>query len=264
MATGAGSLIKTRKHLVIPDTQIKPGVPTQHIDWIANYATEKRPDVIVIMGDWADMPSLSSYDVGTMKAEGRRIKEDIAVANEALDRFMRPIKAARDRSFRLHQKRWEPELEFLEGNHEHRILRAVNMDPKIEGLVHPADLKFREHGFHVSPFLKVRPVDGIAYCHYFVSGVMGKPITTARALLAKQHMSCFAGHQQGRDIAYSKRADGKKMTAIICGSCYLHDEDYLNAQSNQHWRGVYMLHEVNDGQFDEMPVSLNFLKERFA
>lgn len=257
-------MAKPRKHLVIPDTQIKPGVPLEHIDWIARYAVEKRPDVIVIMGDWADMPSLSSYDVGTMKAEGQRIKADIKVANDALERFKAPIQAEMDRRIKQHLSRWEPELEALEGNHEHRIMRAVNMDPKIEGLVHPADLKFRELGFRVTPFLEVRVIDGIAYSHYFASGVMGRPITTARQLLLKQHMSCFAGHQQGRDIAYAKRADGRKMTAIICGSCYLHDEDYLNPQTNQHWRGVYMLHEVVDGQFDEMPVSLNFLREKYA
>lgn len=257
-------MVKPRKHLVIPDTQVKPDVPTEHIGWIARYAVDKRPDVIVIMGDWADMPSLSSYDVGTAKAEGRRVKADLKAANDALAMFMKPIQAEIQRRRVGHLSRWAPELEFIEGNHEHRILRAVNLDPKIEGLIHPADLKFKEYGYRVNPFLEVRVVDGVAYSHYFVSGVMGRPITTARALLNKQHMSCFAGHQQGRDIAYAKRADGKKMTAIICGSCYLHDEDYLNAQSNQHWRGIYMLHEVNDGAYDEMPVSLNFLREKYA
>ena len=39
---------------------------------------------------------------------------------------------------------------------------------------------------------------------------------------------------------------------------------YLNAQTNEHWRGVYMFHEVLDGAFDEMPVSLNFLREKYS
>ena len=41
-------------------------------------------------------------------------------------------------------------------------------------------------------------------------------------------MSCVAGHQQGHSIAYGQDATGKQMTAIISGSCYLHDEDYLS------------------------------------
>jgi hypothetical protein len=29
------------------------------------------------------------------------------------------------------------------------------------------------------------------------------------------------------------------------------------------WRGIYVLNEVKDGCFDEMPVSLDYLKERY-
>jgi hypothetical protein len=107
-------------------------------------------------------------------------------------------------------------------------------------------------------------IDGVAYSHYFPSGQMGRPCTSARAILTKHHQSAFAGHQQGRDIAYGKRADGKAITTIIAGSYYEHDEPYLNPFTNRHWRGVYMLHEVNDGEFDEMAVSLNYLKRKYG
>ena len=253
-----------RKHLVVPDTQIKPGVPLDHIDWIAKFAIEKRPDVIVLIGDWADMSSLSSYDIGRKSFEGRQIAADLKCANDALGRLFGPIDAESKRRRDKHRERWEPEKHITLGNHEYRIERAVDQDRKLEGMISPKSLHFEENGIKVHPFLQPAVIDGIAYCHYFVSGVMGRPITTARALLGKQHMSCFAGHQQGNDIAYAKRGDGKRMTAIIAGSCYLHDEDYLNHQSNNCWRGVYMLHEVNDGSFDEMPVSLSFLKERYS
>src|SRR5690349_10871387 len=61
-----------RVHMVIPDVQAKPNVSHEHMRWIANYALEKRPDVIVQIGDWADMPSLSLYDKGKRCYEGRR------------------------------------------------------------------------------------------------------------------------------------------------------------------------------------------------
>jgi hypothetical protein len=92
---------------------------------------------------------------------------------------------------------------------------------------------------------------------------MGRPVTSARALLTKKHMSCFAGHLQGRQIAYSRRADGQEMTAIIAGSAYLHNEDYLSHQTNQHWRGIYMLHDVQNGSFDEMAVSMKYLQSQY-
>jgi hypothetical protein len=49
---------------------------------------------------------------------------------------------------------------------------------------------------------------------------------------------CVAGHQQGKQVAYGKRADGKAICGIIAGSFYLHDEDYMDQLSNKHWRGL--------------------------
>jgi hypothetical protein len=255
---------KPRKHLVLPDCQIRPGVPTEHINWISQYIIDKKPDVLVIIGDWADMPSLSSYDVGKKSFEGRTYRDDILAANDALQMLMAPIEAEIQRREKLHKKRWTLRKVVTLGNHEHRINIAINNDRKLEGLISTDDLFFKQFGFEVHPFLEPVVIDGIAYCHYFVSGVMGRPVTTARALLTKHHMSCIAGHQQGRDVAYANRADGSRITGIIAGSCYLHDEDYLNHQTNQHWRGLHVLHEVKEGSFDEMPVSLSFLKERYA
>jgi len=76
-------------------------------------------------------------------------------------------------------------------------------------------------------------------------------------------MSCIAGHQQGKQVAYGKRPDGSTITCIIAGSCYEHDEDYLGPQGNNHFRGILMAHRVNNGSFDECFISLDYLKERY-
>lgn len=72
------------------------------------------------------------------------------------------------------------------------------------------------------------------------------------------------GHVQGRQIAYGTRADGKQITGIFVGGYYQHDEAYLRWQGNKHWRGLWMLHEVNDGSFDEMPVSISYLEHKYG
>jgi len=63
------------KHLVIPDTQVKPNSPTDHLRWAGLYAAEKKPDVIIHIGDHFDMPSLSSWDVekSRLKAVGTKM-----------------------------------------------------------------------------------------------------------------------------------------------------------------------------------------------
>jgi hypothetical protein len=174
-----------------------------------------------------------------------------------MDLLMNPI-GARGRSS------WPVRCEFTMGNHEDHIRRAVNEDPKLEGLMSDDDLGLADYGWRVHEFLQPISIGGVAFCHYFPSGIMGRPITTAQALLTKLHMSAFAGHQQDRQIAYGKRADGAGMTAIISGSFYQHSYQYLSPFTNRHWRGMYMLHEVKDGEFDEMAVSINFLKRRFG
>jgi hypothetical protein len=37
----------------------------------------------------------------------------------------------------------------------------------------------------------------------------------------------------------------------------------MSAQGNKHWRGFLMLHDVRDGVFDVMPVSLSFINQRY-
>lgn len=248
-------------HLVIPDVQAKDGNDFTFLRCLGNYILEKKPEVIVCIGDFADMESLSTYDRGLKSFEGRSYQKDIWAAREAMDALLVPI-FQYNKHARIHKKKkYKPRLVMTLGNHENRINRAINEDRKLDGLISTSDLPYQD--WEVHPFLDVVVIDGVAYSHYFTSGPMGRPITTAQAILNKKHMSCFAGHQQGRNIAYGKRADGKEMTAIICGSFYEHHEDYLGSQGNQHYRGFYVLHEVNDGSFDEMAVSIRFLKERY-
>jgi hypothetical protein len=45
-------------HLIIPDCQIKPGHDYNYLRAIGNYIVKKRPDVIVNIGDFAEMTSL--------------------------------------------------------------------------------------------------------------------------------------------------------------------------------------------------------------
>ena len=44
-------------HLMIPDTQCKPNIDMSYLSWVGQYIVEKRPEVIVHIGDHADMPS---------------------------------------------------------------------------------------------------------------------------------------------------------------------------------------------------------------
>ena len=132
------------KHLVIPDTQVKPGHSTAHLKWAGEYAAEKKPDVIIHIGDHWDMASLSSYDVGKKSFEGRRYINDINAGINAMRVFLEPIQREQDRLKRNKWKQWNPRLVFTLGNHEHRIERAIESDPKLDGLMKYEDSMLEE------------------------------------------------------------------------------------------------------------------------
>lgn len=252
------------KHLVLPDIQAKPGHDFSYLRKIGMYAVEKKPDKIICLGDFADMASLSSYDQGKKSFEGRRYLSDILAAKDAMIAFMSPIWEYNAKAKKNKEKQYKPEFHLTLGNHEERILRATNESPQLDGMLKIEDLGYAEMGWTVYPFLDVVVIDGIAYSHYFTTGVMGRPVTTASACLAKKHMSCIQGHQQGLQIHTAYKADGSPITSIIAGSCYEHDEDYMSSQGNKHWRGFLMLHDVCDGVFDVMPVSLKYINKRYG
>jgi hypothetical protein len=251
------------KHLVIPDPQVRAGIPLDHLSWLGEYIVAKQPDTVICLGDWADMPSLSVYEPkGSKEFENRRYKKDVETARKAQVMLWQPLVEYNKTA----KKKYRPRKVMLGGNHdEGRILRAINAAPALlDGIISLEDLGYEEFGWQYVPFLQPINIDGVMYCHYFPFGKMAKPISSARMLITKLHRSCVAGHAQGRDIAYGSRADGKTVTAIIAGSFYQHDEGYLPPLTNKHWRGFYMLHEVQDGEFDEMAVSINYLKRKYS
>jgi hypothetical protein len=253
----------TRTHLVIPDTQAKPGVPTSHLEWIGAYIIERKPDVIVHLGDHADMPSLSSYDIGKRSFEGRRYNDDIEAANEAFDILCAPLERFNDHQRKVKDKLYKPELHLTLGNHEDRINRATNDDPKLHGLISTDDLNYEAHGWKVHRYLEPVFIDGVGYCHVYVQPMSGRPLGGAAAGRLKQIGHTFTmGHQQTLDYAIRFVA-GRSHHGLIAGACYLHDEDYKGPQGNAHWRGLIVKHQVEDGSYDPMFVSLDYLCRRY-
>lgn len=256
-----------RRHIIIPDTQVKPGVPLEHMLWIGDYIAEHQPDVIVHLGDHWDMPSLSDYDKGKRAAEGRRYADDIAAGNYALDLLMQPLRELNDQRRALRRtglKLYRPELHFLIGNHEERIARHTNTYPHLHGTLSYSSFNLVKHGWLVHDFLEIVNIDGVAYAHYFADPNTGKPRGGAALLrLLKIGFSYTMGHQQGIDYARRYLANGTAQRALVAGACYLHEEEYKGRQGNHHWRGVVVKNEVANGNYDLCEVSLDYLRRRW-
>lgn len=252
------------KHLVIADTQCKPNQDLTYMSAIGQYIADKRPDVIIHIGDHYDFESLSSYDKGKRSFEGRRLKADIAAGNEGMERLLEPIRALQETQRRGKRKVYSPRMVFCMGNHEDRFDRLGRDMPELDGFVGTDILNLEQYGWEVFPFLKPVEIDGIHYVHYLANPMSGKPYAgTALNRLKTVGVSYIVGHQQVLDMALRPTLDGKMQIGIVNGACYPFDEDYKGPQGNNHFRGLIVLHEVKDGFGLPMPVSLDFMMERY-
>ena len=252
------------KHLFIPDNQVKPGVPLDHLEWIGKYIVDKRPDRIINAGDFADMPSLSFYDKGKKAMEGRRVSADIAAVHHGWDVLNGPIEEYNRQRRKNKHALYLPDKHITLGNHEDRITRACNADAQIDGLLSLDSLKYERYGWKVHPFLEMVELDGIAYSHFFANPYTGKPWGGMIITRLKNIGFTFTmGHVQTKDSGVQFLANGTVRRGLVAGACYLHDEDYKGPQGNHHWRGIIMKHEVADGNYDMMEVSLDYLCRRY-
>jgi hypothetical protein len=254
---------KPLRILCIPDTQVKESDPTDHLTWAGKAIVDYKPDVVVHLGDHWDFPSLSSHDkAGSKYFEGKRYMADVEAGNKGMELLLAPLKALQKKQKEDKHKVYKPRLVFLMGNHENRLARAINNNPMLEGLMTPSHLNLKD--WEVHDFLSPVFINGVGFNHYWPVGAMCRPAATPAAIISKLHMSCVAGHQQGKQVAYGKRADGQPIFAIIAGSYYQHDEGYMDKLSNKHWRGLLVLNEVQDGAADEMFLSIDYLRRKYA
>jgi hypothetical protein len=256
-------MAKTRKpqeHIWIPDTQVRKGVGTDHIKAVANYIAEKRPQVIVVGGDWFDLPSLSSYEKpGSKFFEDIDLEGDIDAGNVAWRMFKKPIDKV---------KAYSPRIVFVEGNHEYRMQRAINQNPTVlEGILgRHMFAPYNDEDVEWHDFLDIVTIDGIMYSHYFcnpqslMKNVLGGQMDNR---LNKLKRSFTQGHQQTLITGSQYLPGGQRIRGLVAGAFYSHDEEYAGPQGNDYWRGVVYKHEVVDGDYDLMEVSIEYLLENW-
>lgn len=254
-------------HIMIPDTQAKPGVPTDHLSWIGNFIVDNYHNKnikVIHIGDHWDMPSLSNWDAGKKKMEGRRYQDDLDAGDEAFEVLNAPFKAFNDQRRKTKQKLWLPPKHLTKGNHEDRINRTIDANPQLEGMLKLDDSLFEKHGWTVHEYQEVIDLDGVRYSHFFYNPMTGKPYggQNIETRLKTIGHTFSMGHQQ--TLMYGLRfVAGRSQHGLVAGACYLHDEDYKGPQGNAHWRGIVVKHQVKDGSYDPMFVSLDYLCRRY-
>jgi hypothetical protein len=257
VATTFAKTTKRKTHVVIPDCQIKSDVDMTFLEWIGKYIAEVKPDRIINIGDFADMPCLYNYKKESFDAND--YKEDVKSAKDGMEILMNPLREAM-----RNDPTWKPTFDLTLGNHEERIIRVSKNDKKIGAFLSIDDLDYKRYGWTVHDYLKPVVLDDIAYAHFFTSTLMGQPIATAKNLLNKKHMSCVMGHRQEWEMARDSKPDGVGIVGLIAGACYTYDPEYLGPQGNNYSRQIWVLEDIEKGHFNPRRVDLKQLQEIYG
>jgi len=249
-------------HLCIPDPHAHPNHDNSRADLLGKLIADLKPDVVINLGDNADMPSLASYDKGKRGYHGRTYAADINAHLDFQERMWRPIKKL---------KKKMPRSVFLEGNHENRIERALDASPELEGSISFNDLQLRDYYDDIIRYRGQTPgtiaIDGVHYAHYFVSGVMGRSISgehPAYSLLTKEFVSCTQGHIHVMDFAERTSVDGRKIFGLVAGVYQDYDSEWAGEVNKLWWRGVVIKRNVQNGMYDPEFISLENLKRIYG
>lgn len=252
----------SKTHLFVTDQHAHYQHHNKRAEYLGHLINDTKPDTVIFGGDLWDMPSLSSYDKGKKSFQGRTYAADLHAGLDFLDRTFSIIRK---------QKKKLPRFIFLEGNHENRLKRAINLQPELEGTVSFKDFELDRYFDEVVEYEGGTPgvinIDGICYAHYFVSGVMGRPISgehPAYSLISKQYTSCSAGHIHTADYAIRTNADGWKLHGLLGGCFQDYDSDYAGEANRLWWRGCVHKRGVTKGNYDPSFISLERLKKEYG
>lgn len=252
-----------RTHLIVPDSHAHPDYHNNRADWLGELIADVKPDVLIHIGDAWDMASLSTYDKGKRSFQGRNYKDDINSGLDFQERMFSPIKKL---------KRKLPYSVFFIGNHEHRISRAIDLSPELDGAISLKDLQLKEWYDEVVDYSGSTPgaktIDGVTYAHFFVGGIAGRPlggIHAGYAIATKKFSSATCGHSHLFDTSFHVDLQGNPVIGTVVG-CY---QDYSNPWAGEVanlWnRGVVIKRNVDGkGGYDLQWIGINTLKEVYG
>lgn len=243
--------------LVIPDTQIRPDnleLNAPLLDAVGKLIVERRPDVVVHIGDHWDMFSLSTYDLTPRNRrtfDGGEVNADFEAGVQGMEYLMAPLKALQAQQRTNKQKIYNPRKVFTKGNHDQRPDRFN----ELKGMIDIAGC-LEDFGFEYYDYLEPCYIEDIAFVHYAANPLSGRPYGgTAEYRLNKMKTSFVQGHEQTFKYATEYLNNGRAISALVGGSCYLHDEPYKGPQGNNHYRGAFYLSNACAGVYDLEQIS---------
>ena len=229
------------KFLVISDSHINPdNVYDSVYLWyrLGKYCVRTKPDVIVHLGDVADLSS----QAWKIAARGPyTLEQEAKSAQTCLDAFEDAIKEYNRERRRMKKKLYRPLKCLTLGNHD--IRNGVTVIDDI----------FTDANWDVVDYLQPLHLCGITFCHCMCKGLSDVMCTTAQELVENWGSDIVVGHGHHKDFYESySMAIHRPITALKCPAFTLGDYDWA-VQTQYKWNRGFT--EIETGVFD----SFNFI-----
>jgi predicted phosphodiesterase len=241
------------KILTIGDAHCAPGQDLRRFKALGKLIVDESPDVVVSIGDFLTLDSLSDWDKSKRgKMEGRRYKADISSGNRALD---------------LIQLSTAPRYVYLMGNHEYRLPRYLDYDPTMMGFADiENDLDLAARKWKVVDYKDDIKLSGISFTHIPING-MGRPIGNphvAQKALALYSNSVVFGHTHTLDHAAEHRRGAPHLNQALAVGCFFeHIDEYAIGSKTDYWRGIVILDAYHNNRFDIRTISMSNLLRKY-
>ena len=255
-----------RTTVVFSCAHTDPDASNERFDWLGSFLYDLKPDMVIDLGDGADMRSLNTFDTRyPQSVVSQSYEKDINVYNDAMERMRWKFRQS---------KKKRPFYVGFEGNHENRIKKAIAHDPRLEGSKYGISFGhlqtshwFDEYHEYTNSAPAIADYDGVSYAHFFSSGNFGTAMSGlhhANSLLANRNHSSTCGHSHKRDLKFKDGAHPNGIIGLVAG-CYKGSEETWAGQANRDWwKGCVIKREISNGIYEPEFVSLKRLKEMYG
>lgn len=203
--------------LTIPDTHVPYHCPKTWAT-ILRAIKRKKPELVVIIGDFADFYAVSSFPKDP--ARKANLVYEVACVNRELCKV---------------QDLMDSKVIFVAGNHEARLQSYVTQKaPELFGLVNiPKLFKLKERGWDYVPYRSHTHVGKLAFSHDV--GYSGK--SAAQQSLAAFQGNLVFGHTHRGEVVYGGTVKGEHRVCMNVGWAGDLDQiDYMHKSATKDWQ----------------------------
>lgn len=253
--------------LVVGDCHVDEEQSLDRFNLLGNFILQHQPTHIVFIGDFLTLNCLSAWDKDKrLKMEGKRYKNEIDAGNEALDRTFYPMLQYNHERRESKKKLYQPEIIYIEGNHEDRLTRYLERDPTFSGWVDiSTNLHLIDRGIRFVPYREYVYIGGIGFTHVpfnKISPISGLDIARKASLVTVD--SVVYGHTHEANMSNVHKQGQTHLQQIYNCGCFIDKkEDYVHGRVTNYWRGITLLHNWKHGRFDVEQYSLGRLKREY-